>query len=641
MKEKNKKKEVKTSKIKRFFSSLSDNTSKLNRVDVKVLIFFILLYGIMAFTNLGTTKAPQTYHEFKYSGEEVALEIPDTTQHVSKIRYYTGPEVGKFVIMISTDGSEYHSLKDFTTKSVFAWEELEIDADVRYIRFVAEDVGSYLGDIQPYDKYGNKIKFVALNDQSKAVVDELDTVPVQINHKNSSYFDEIYFARSAYEYAHGIDTVEWTHPPLGKLIMAIPILLFGFSPFTYRFMGALAGLLMIPVIYILAKRLFKNRKWAILAGLLMMFDNFHFAHTRMATVDSFLVLFILLAALFMKQYIDLEKTAPMKQKIRNLLPSGIFIGCAIATKWTGLYAALALAIVFFIDIFKEREDKRKKKLNYNKASKVALVGMVILSLIPIIIYYLTTMLTSSAKATGAIFWYYFAVAIITLLTLMTLALKKDKNLRKTFIICIISFVLIPIIIYALSYMLFPNVHGYTNNSISGIFNQIREMFNYHSTLPDRHKFESVWYQWPIMYKPVWYYVGYHGGNLKSTIVGIGNPIIWWSGLVGAAYALIKTLLKREKESAFILIFILCTFLPYVFIGRTMFMYHYFPTLPFVMLSIVALIKWITEKIKNNSFYIFYILLVVVIFFVFYPVTAGVVTTNDYIDALKWLSSWIF
>lgn len=647
MKEKNKKnktktkKEVKTSKIKSFLNSLSDNTSKLNRVDVKIMLFFAIIYGIMAFTNLGTTKNPKTYHEFKYSGEEVALEFTGETQHISKIRYYTGAEVGKFTIMISTDGNEYHNLKDFETHSVFTWEETEIDSDMKYIRFVAEDVGSYLGDIQAYDKYGNKIVAKAANDQSESIADELDTVPVQINHKNSAYFDEVYFARSAYEYTHGKDAMEWTHPPLGKLLIALPVLLFGMTPFAFRFMGALAGLLMIPVIYILAKRLFKGRKWAILAGLLMMFDNFHFAHTRMATVDSFLVLFILLATLFMKQYVDLEKDAPIKEKRKYLLLSGLFMGCSIATKWTGLYAALALAIVFFMDIFKEREDNRKKRLNYSRASKIALFGMVILSLVPIIIYYVTTMLASSAKATGAIFWYYFAVVIISLLTLIILALKKDKNLRKTFIICVIAFILIPIVIYALSYMLFPNVHGYTNNSISGIFNQIKDMFNYHSTLADRHEFESNWYQWPIMYKPVWYYVGYHGGNLKSTIVGIGNPIIWWFGLVGVFFTVIKTLFKREKESAFILIFALCTFLPYVFIGRTMFMYHYFPTLPFVMLAIVALIKWITEKIKNNSFYIFYVLLVIVIFFVFYPVTSGIVTTNDYIDSLKWLSSWIF
>ena len=311
--------------------------------------------------------------------------------------------------------------------------------------------------------------------------------------------------------------MEWTHPPLGKLLMTIPIIIFGFSPFTYRLMGVIAGILMIPVIYILAKRLFKRTKWAFLAGLLMAFDNFHLAHTRLATVDSFLVLFILLACLFMKQYIDLGKDDDFKPKAKNLLLSGLFIGCAIATKWTGLYALLGLGILFFSHLFKQYEDGRRKKFNYNMASKITLAGLVILSLIPILIYYITMFITNAATATSTMFWYYVIVAIIVVILLISALLKKDSSLKKTFIVCVIAFGLIPLVIYILSYVLFPNVALY-NNGLTGIIDQAKEMYTYHSTLTASHPFESNWYQWPIMYKPVWYYVGYYGGNIKSTIV---------------------------------------------------------------------------------------------------------------------------
>ena len=98
---------------------------------------------------------------------------------------------------------------------------------------------------------------------------------------------------------------------------------------------------------------------------------------------------------------------------------------------------------------------------------------------------------------------------------------------------------------------------------------------------------------------------------------------------------------EKREYAFILVFILCSWLPYLFIGRVMFMYHYFPTLPFIMLAITAFIKWITEKIKNNSVYLFYVAVVVLMFICFYPVISGMLTNSDYIDSLKWLSSWYF
>ena len=632
-----------TSKIKAFFNNFSDDTSKLSRLDIRVMIVLVIIYAIFALFNLGSTKAPQTYYKFEYSGEDVGLMLDTESQNVSKIVYYTGAETGSFMIMTSVDGVEYHNLKTFKTNSVFSWEELEINKEMKYIKFIAEDVDSYLGDVQLYDTYGKKIATKALDDQSMVIADELSKVPSQISYKNSAYFDEIYFARSAWEYVHGVDTMEWTHPPLGKLIMAIPVLLFGFSPFAYRIMGALAGLLMIPVIYILAKRLFKNRKWALLAGILMTFDNFHLAHTRMGTVDSFLVLFIMLSVLFMKDYIDLNSEVEVgndKTKRIKLLLSGLFMGCALTTKWTAAYAMLGLAIVFFIHLFKKYEDKRKTRINYNKASKMTLLALVILSLIPIILYYGVLMISGSL-ATTVVFSYYLVVCVITILILLRKLLKKDKKLKYTFIICGVAFILIPMVIYILSYELFPHVYGYTVNSIKGIIKQAGDMYHYHSTLAERHPFESNWFEWPIMYKPVWYYVGYYGGNLKSTIVGIGNPIIWWFGILASLYLFVRTIIKRESENIFIAVFILCTFVPYVFIGRAMFMYHYFPTLPFIMLAIVSLVKWITEKIKSNSFYIFYVALVIVIFFVFYPIVSGMITTSDYINALKWLSSWVF
>jgi len=639
MKEKNKEKKKKSLLVND--KTVNNNPSKLSRLDYTIMAVLVLVYMVFALFNLGSTNTPKTYYHFTNAGETIGLELTKGKQEISKIRYYNGPETGNYTVMVSDDGESYNNIVDFSANSVFAWEDLQLNQSFKYIMILSNDSGAYLGDIQLYNNYGEKVLVKATSEQSQVVIDELDKVPAKISYKNSTYFDEIYFARSAYEYSHGLNAMEWTHPPLGKLIMTLPIILFGFNPFTFRLMGAIAGILMIPVIYILAKKLFKNSKWALLAGILMAFDNFHLAHTRMATVDSFLVLFILLACLFMKNYIDLDKNDRFKEKAKNLLLSGLFIGCAITTKWTGLYALLGLAIIFFSHLFKQTEDKRRKSFNYKFASRITLTALVVLSLIPIIIYYLMVLIKNTSTATNVIAWYYIIVVMITIITLLIALIKRDNNLKKTFAVCIIAFVVIPVMIYVLSYMLFPSVANYTNNSISGIINQIKDMYTYHSTLTEGHTFESSWYQWPIMYKPVWYYVGTYGGNIKSTIVGIGNPMIWWFGIIAALFVFIKTLAKREKETFFIAVMILCSFVPYIFIGRAMFMYHYFPTLPFVMLAIVAFIKWITEKMKTNMFYIFYIALVIVIFLVFYPITSGMLTTTDYIDSLKWLSSWIF
>ena len=565
------------SKFKTIKSWLRDNSRKLGKVDWLIIGIMVVVYSIISFINLGSLTNPQTFLEFQYSGEEASFTLAEAKE-ISHIRMYSGPEVGSYDIFISSDGNNYEQATTVTQNSVFAWNDFQIDKSFQYLKIISKNEGSYVGEIQLYDNYGNKVELTAESETAKLLIDEKDTVPATISYLNSTYFDEIYFARSAYEYIHGIPTVEWVHPPLGKLIMAIPVLLFGMSTFAYRLMGNIAGILMIPVIYSLAKNIFKNRKWAILAGLLMMFDCFHFAQTRMGTVDSFLVLFIMLSALFMYKYIVLENDTKLKTKLGNLFLSGLFIGCAIATKWTGLYAGLALAIVFFANMIYRNVGKHK---------------------------------------------------------------EKDKDLGKIILACFVFFVGIPLLIYVLSYLLFPVVYPGKVEGISGLIKQTQDMYTYHSTLEATHPFTSEWYTWPAMIKPVWYYVGYFGGDMKGTIVGIGNPAIWWFGIIASIFVLIMALLRRKREDWFILVFILATWLPYVFIGRIMFMYHYFPTLPFIMLAIVALIKFITEKIRNNSVYLFYVGVVILLFTYFYPVISGMITSDKYIETIRWLSTWYF
>ena len=86
---------------------------------------------------------------------------------------------------------------------------------------------------------------------------------------------------------------EYTHPPLGKDLMMIGIALFGMTPFGWRFMGTIMGILMVPVMYLLVKQLVKRTDLSFIGCFLMTFDCMHFTQTRIATIDSYAVLFIM------------------------------------------------------------------------------------------------------------------------------------------------------------------------------------------------------------------------------------------------------------------------------------------------------------------------------------------------------------
>ena len=126
-----------------------------------------------------------------------------------------------------------------------------------------------------------------------ALFDEQGTVPAMPTWYNSGYFDEIYHPRTAYEHIRGIYPYEITHPPLGKLIMSLGIQIFGMTPFGWRFMGALFGVGMLPLLYVFLKNLFGKTAVAACGTALFAFDFMHLTQTRIATIDTYGVFFIL------------------------------------------------------------------------------------------------------------------------------------------------------------------------------------------------------------------------------------------------------------------------------------------------------------------------------------------------------------
>ncbi len=77
------------------------------------------------------------------------------------------------------------------------------------------------------------------------------------------------------------------------------------------------------------------------------------------------------------------------------------------------------------------------------------------------------------------------------------------------------------------YFLFPNFGVNTQiTNVQALLTQTEGIYNYHSTLTATHPYTSEWYTWPIMWKPVWYYVAEYSDGLRETISGIGNPAIW-------------------------------------------------------------------------------------------------------------------
>lgn len=546
-------------KIKKYLNY--DN--KLNKIDFITILIIVLLYSFLSFYRLGSNISPNTFEKVN-KNDKLLIELKEMDD-VIKFKIFSGEQNSKYKLYLSKDNIDFEYYGEIEGRGALSWDFIKPKIKSKYVLLEFTE-NSTIGEVALYNNSKEKIalnKITINSHQTDLLTDEQDTVPDKVSYMNTSYFDEVYFARTAYEYVENIPTYEWTHPPLGKLIQAIPIFITKhLSPFNYRLMGNISGILMIIIMYLFGKELFKKRKYSIFASLLMFFDTFHFVQTRMGTVDSHLVLFMMISALGMIKYCN-------NKKMINLLISGIFFGLSVCVKWTGLYCGLGLAIIYFTYMIKNKEFNLKHILS------------------------------------GFSF-----------------------------------FVVIPLIFYIGLYLLFPNNNiNYTNN-LKSIMKQQEQMYNYHSKLDAEHFFSSDWYTWPISYKPVWYHEAIVDTTSKETISGIGNIVIWWVGIV-AMISLIPKLLKKDKNSFYLLVLILSLWLPYVFIGRIMYMYHYFPVLPFMMLAITGLFKHIDEKYKLTYLIPIYLIFVIAFFIIYYPVITGNVVSIDYLKKIELFKSWYF
>jgi len=96
------------------------------------------------------------------------------------------------------------------------------------------------------------------------------------------------------------------HPPLGKYLIGLGILTFGNNPFGWRFIGALCGSTIAPLVYLIATKVY-NEKVGLLSGLFLLIDPLNNAMSCIAMLDiylAFFVTFAFLAFVYQKYYLS-------------------------------------------------------------------------------------------------------------------------------------------------------------------------------------------------------------------------------------------------------------------------------------------------------------------------------------------------
>jgi len=346
---------------------------------------------------------------------------------------------------------------------------------------------------------------------------------VDIGKPTDLVFDEIYFVEQARDYLKGTDFMD-PHPPFAKLTIATSIKLFGDTPAGWRIMNAVVGTALVPLMYVLARLLFRRKPAALFAAAFVTLDGLCIVDSRIAVIDIHYVTWAVAA------YVVLI----------HLITNGRF-----ADRWRlvliGVLSGLSLASKLYIPFFGLLLVLGTLGLSAWRAARAAGTRPIVPAAVPVLI------VGATASA-----------------------------------------------VYALSFL--PHfLWGWWHSPLDLVNYVLFKVPDYERAVKDAtHPYSSKWWTWPLLLRPVWYYFK-EPPTAPGTVVGIwgsGNPSLWWAAVPALLLAGWHAWRERQWALIFVVVGWAIHLAPWVGIGRTLFLYHYLPSLLFAFLALA----WMLDRL---------------------------------------------
>ncbi|XP_035684770.1 protein O-mannosyl-transferase 1-like [Branchiostoma floridae] len=190
-----------------------------------------------------------------------------------------------------------------------------------------------------------------------------------------------------------------------------------------------------------------------------------------------------------------------------------------------------------------------------------------------------------------------------------------------------------------------------------------KMLSTNKELQQEHKYSSSPGEWPLMERGVAYWLH---PRTNAQIHFMGNPVVWWSGVVGILgyLALLGVLLVRRRRACFdmddeswqryiltgelVLGGWVLHYVPFFLMERTLFLHHYLPALVFKILLLAVMVenihthvlRWPVHRNVFSALCAVWVTCIYLSYRKFAPLTYGNSDLSaDEVTDLKWLDSW--
>lgn len=305
-----------------------------------------LIFFVLSLWNLGSHHLPETIWKPQDGSAEMYLQLEQET-HIDSLSLFAEDDRQVNLEVYSGKPGSWVRAGELKVSGTWKqWQSVSLNVSTQYLELIFRDTTAEIGEIVLFSNGTpipiNKVTPLRGSNGIQALIDEPQILTSLPSFREQSYFDEVYFARGAEEYVNGKVPFEWTHPPLGKLMMSSGILFFGSNPFAWRITGVVISVITIFLIYLIGLQMFGSRG-AWIAAFLLSFDFMHFTESRLATGEHFIFFFVVLIFLFFLRYYQDPDKGPI-----FLFLSLVAFGLGFATKWITANSLVGLLILLLI-----------------------------------------------------------------------------------------------------------------------------------------------------------------------------------------------------------------------------------------------------------------------------------------------------
>lgn len=166
----------------------------------------------------------------------------------------------------------------------------------------------------------------------------------------------------------------------------------------------------------------------------------------------------------------------------------------------------------------------------------------------------------------------------------------------------------------------------------------RTMYAQQTQVLPPHPYQSAWWTWPFMVRPIWYLYEVADGAQRGILL-LGNPAILWGGLVAVAYSLRQGLRGRSLRVAGPAWLWIGSLAIWAVIPKSLgFFYYYHPSTIWLCLVLAAAFDHLGERRKRWAEA--FLAAVALLFVYFYPIiSAAALPDGGAFRHWMWFPTW--